>query len=75
MKVHKNQSSGSRVVPRRETDMMKLIFAMLQTHLKVNIKRQVVSMYAKVNWLRKVFSGWDSCEHSNNLQVHERQVR
>ena len=55
--------------------MMKLIFAMLQTHLKVNIKQQVVSMYAKVNWLRKVFSGRDPCEHSNNLQVHERQVR
>jgi len=46
MKVHKNQFSGSRVVPRGETDIMKLIFVMLQTHLKVNIKRQVLSMYA-----------------------------
>jgi hypothetical protein len=55
--------------------MMKLFFAMLQTHLKVNIKQQVASMYAKVNWLRKVFSGMDSCKHSKNLQVHKIQVR
>jgi len=55
--------------------MMKLFFAMLQTHLKVNIKQQVVSMYTEVNWLRKVFSGRDSCKHSKNLQVHKRKVR
>jgi len=47
--------------------MMKLIFAMLQTHLKVNIKPQVTSMYTKVNWLNKVFSGRDSCKHSKNV--------
>jgi len=44
IKLHQNLSGGGRNVPRGQTDMMKLLSVMLQTHLKVDIKQQVENM-------------------------------